>query len=187
MPEPWLIGSDVWMAADSEPARLRRGEPDAFDALLNRYQNGLFRYLLRFTGNTALAEDLFQQTWLKALTGIHRYDERKPFEPWLFSIARHLAIDHFRKASPESLDEPESADVKSDEPSHLERLLDRERRSRLERKLHELPPIYREAITLRFEEEMTFEEMSLVLRAPISTVKSRVQRALSALRKGLSS
>jgi len=58
------------MAADSEPARLRRGDPNAFDALLNRYQNRLFRYLVRFTGNTAHAEDLFQQTWLKVMTGI---------------------------------------------------------------------------------------------------------------------
>jgi RNA polymerase sigma-70 factor (ECF subfamily) len=173
------------MAVDSEPSRLRRGDPDAFDAVLGRYQNRLFRYLLRFTGDTAVAEDLFQQTWLKVLTRIHRYDETRPFEPWLFSIARNLAVDHFRRVSPRSLDELEAADLKADEPSHLERLLDRERRSSLEKKLLELPAIYREAITLRFEEEMTFEEMAMVLDAPVSTVKSRVQRALSALRKSM--
>jgi RNA polymerase sigma-70 factor (ECF subfamily) len=188
----WAFGSEDWMAADSEPARLRRGDPDAFDSLLNRYQNRLFRYLVRLTGNSAQAEDLFQQTWLKVMTGIHRYDERRPFEPWLFAIARHLAIDHLRKVSPESLDEPSEttgepriASLKAETPGHLERLLDRERRGLLERKLEELPAIYREALTLRFEEEMTFEEMALVLQAPVSTVKSRVQRALSTLRKRL--
>jgi RNA polymerase sigma-70 factor (ECF subfamily) len=188
----WAFGSEDWMAADSEPARLRRGDPDAFDSLLNRYQNRLYRYLVRLTGNTAQAEDLFQQTWLKVMTGIHRYDERRPFEPWLFSIARHLAIDHLRKVAPESLDElseatgePRIASLKADIPGHLERLLDRERRGLLERKLEELPAIYREAITLRFEEEMTFEEMAQVLKTPVSTVKSRVQRALSTLRKRL--
>lgn len=175
------------MVADSETARLRRGDPEAFDSLLNRYQNRLFRYLLRLAGNAGEAEDLFQQTWLKVLTRIHQYDERMPFEPWLFAVARNLAIDHLRKVSPESLDEPATATLKSDEPGHLDRLLDRERRSLLERKLHELPAIYREAVTLRFEEEMTFEEMALVLQAPVSTVKSRVQRALSALRKSMSS
>ena len=72
----WAVGSEDWMAADTEPARLRRGDPDAFDSLLNRYQNRLFRYLVRLTGNPAQAEDLFQQTWLKVMTGIHRYDER---------------------------------------------------------------------------------------------------------------
>ncbi len=71
------------------------------------------------------------------MTGIHRYDERRPFEPWLFSIARHLAIDHLRKVSPESLDEPSAtgeprvASLKAEEPGNLERLLDRERRAPL--------------------------------------------------------
>jgi RNA polymerase sigma-70 factor (ECF subfamily) len=192
MPVVWAHGSETWVAADSEPARLRRGDPDAFDALLNRYQNRLYRYLTRLTGNSTQAEDLFQQTWLKVIGGIHRYDERRPFEPWLFSIARNLAIDHLRRVSPESLDEPSDetgepriARLKAEGPGHLEQLLDRERRGVLERKIHELPAIYREVITLRFEEEMTFEEMAMVLRAPVSTVKSRVSRALSTLRKEL--
>jgi RNA polymerase sigma-70 factor (ECF subfamily) len=177
------------MGADSEPVRLRRGDPDAFDSLLARYQNRLYRYLVRLTANPAVAEDLFQETWLKVITRIHRYDERRPFEPWLFSVARNLAIDHLRKASPESLDEPsESGETRiarlgADEPGSLERLLERERRGLLERKLEELPALYREALSLRFEEEMTFEEIAEVLSAPVSTVKSRVQRALSTLRK----
>jgi RNA polymerase sigma-70 factor (ECF subfamily) len=185
MSASWAFEREAWMVADSEPARLRRGDPEAFDALLNRYQNRLFRYLLRLTGNAAHAEDLFQQTWLKVVTRIDRYDEWKPFEPWLFAVARNLAIDHLRRVSPESLDESKASSLSSGEPGHLERLLDHERRSLLERKLQELPAIYREAVSLRFEEEMTFEEMAMVLDAPVSTVKSRVQRALSALRKSM--
>lgn len=177
------------MAADSEPVRLRRGDPDAFDALLARYQNRLYRYLLRLTANPAVADDLFQDTWLRVITRIHRYDERRPFEPWLFSVARNLALDHLRKTSPESLDEPaetgesRAAQLGNPEPGTLERLLDGERRNVLVRELAELPALYREALTLRFEEEMTFEDMAHVLSAPLSTVKSRVQRALALLRK----
>jgi RNA polymerase sigma-70 factor (ECF subfamily) len=188
MSSTWIVAGE-WMAADSDPARLRRGEPDAFDALLARYQNRLYRYLLRLTANPAAAEDLFQETWLKVITRIHRYDERRPFEPWLFSVARNLAIDHLRKASPESLDEPSASGetrislLGADEPGSLERLLERERRGLLERTLEELPALYREALSLRFEEEMTFEEIAEVLSAPVSTVKSRVQRALSTLRE----
>ena len=176
---------------DSEPVRLRRGEPEAFDALLARYQNRLFRYLVRFTADRAAAQDLFQETWLKVITRIHRYDDSRPFEPWLFSVARNLAVDHLRKASPESLDEPSPAGeakiarLGADEPGSLERLLERERRGQLERRLEELPALYREALSLRFEEEMTFEEMAQVLAAPVSTVKSRVQRALAALRRSM--
>jgi RNA polymerase sigma-70 factor (ECF subfamily) len=189
MSSTWILEGEQWMAADSEPVRLRRGDPDAFDALLARYQNRLYRYLVRLTANPAVAEDLFQETWLKVITRIHRYDERRPIEPWLFAVARNLAIDHLRKASPESLDEPsESGETRiarlgADEPGSLERLLEQERRGLLERKLEALPALYREALSLRFEEEMTFEEIAEVLSAPVSTVKSRVQRALSTLRK----
>ena len=177
------------MAADTEAARLRRGAPDAFDALLARYQNRLYRYLLRLTANPAAAEDLFQETWLKVLTRLHRYDDSRPFEPWLYAVARNLALDHLAKVSPQSLDEPtESGETKTErlggtDPGSLERLLDQERHDHLERKLEGLPALYREALTLRFEEEMTFEEMAEVLAAPVSTVKSRVQRALALLRE----
>jgi RNA polymerase sigma-70 factor (ECF subfamily) len=139
---------------------LRRGDPDAFDALLARYQHRLYRYLVRLTTNPALAEDLFQETWLKVITRIHRYDERRPFEPWLFSVARNLAIDHLRKASPESLDEPSEsgesrlAQLGADEPGSLQSLLERERRGLLERKLEELPTLYREALTSMLRKRM---------------------------------
>jgi RNA polymerase sigma-70 factor (ECF subfamily) len=188
MSATWILAREDWMG-DSEALRLRRGEADAFDVLLARYQNRLYRYLVRFTADRAAAQDLFQETWLKVITRIHRYDERRPFEPWLFSVARNLAVDHLRKASPQSLDEPsesgesKAAQLGAGEPGSLERLLERERRSRLERSLDELPALYREALTLRFEEEMTFEEIAEVLAAPISTVKSRVQRALAMLRR----
>ena len=177
------------MGDDTEPVRLRRGDPDAFDALLARYQNRLYRYLLRLTANAAVAEDLFQETWLKVITNIHRYDERRPFEPWLFRVARNLALDHLRKAVPASLDEPaETGETKmdrlrSDEPGALESVLERERGEQLGQRLEELPALYREALAMRFEEEMTFEEIAEVLAAPVPTVKSRVQRALSMLRR----
>jgi RNA polymerase sigma-70 factor (ECF subfamily) len=188
MSATWILAGEDWMG-DSEALRLRRGDADAFDVLLARYQNRLYRYLVRFTADRAAAQDLFQETWLKVITRIHRYDERRPFEPWLFSVARNLAVDHLRKASPQSLDEPseggesKAAQLGASEPGSLERLLERERRGRLERSLDELPALYREALTLRFEEEMTFEEIAQVLGAPISTVKSRVQRALAMLRR----
>src|SRR5262249_46616185 len=127
--------------------------------------------------------------WLRVITRIHHYDQRRPFEPWLFRVARNLALDHLRRMSPESLDEPSEtgegrgALLSANEPGALEGLLDRERQAVLVRNLGELPALYREALVLRFEEEMTFEEMADVLSAPVSTAKSRVQRALALLRK----
>src|SRR5688572_5138838 len=64
----WTLGGGRWMGADGEPLRLRRGEPDAFDARLSRCPNRLYRYLVRLTANPAVAEDLFQETWLRVIT-----------------------------------------------------------------------------------------------------------------------
>lgn len=181
-----FLEGEQWMGTESEAVRMRRGDPDAFDALLARYQNRLYRYLLRLTANPAVAQDLFQETWLKVITRIHSYDERRPFEPWLFSVARNLSIDHLRRGSPESLDEPaeggetRASRLSADEPGPLERLLDGERHGLLERRLEELPAVYREALSLRFEEEMTFEEIAEVLSAPLHGEIPRAEGALDA-------
>src|SRR6202522_4683629 len=99
----------IWEAGvglETEIAQLRRGDLDALSTLLTRYQNRLYRYLLRMVRQPAEAEDLFQQTWLRVAEKIQQYDPRRSFEAWLFTLARNLAIDHLRRVRPESLDEP---------------------------------------------------------------------------------
>ncbi|HSF16105.1 MAG TPA: sigma-70 family RNA polymerase sigma factor [Vicinamibacteria bacterium] len=176
------VGEDL--SGESDVARLKRGRPEAIEALLGRYQNRLFRYLLRLVGDSAQAEDLLQQTWMRVMTHVHQYDERRAFEPWLFAVSRNLAIDHLRRTAPDSLSNEQASEVAGNDPSPLDQLLDRELHSRLAAKLQRLPVAYREALSLRFEEEMTFDEMAELLQCPLSTVKSRVQRGLAALRKG---
>jgi RNA polymerase sigma-70 factor (ECF subfamily) len=168
-------------------ARLRRGEVSACEGLLRRYQNRLYRYLLRMVREPAAAEDLFQQTWLRVIKNIERYDPQRPFEPWLFSIARNLALDELRRRAPESLDQAEDRLDRSgfSEPDALSALLARERSDLLKDALGDLPAIYREVLTLRFDEEMKLEEIAEVWGAPVSTVKTRLQRALKALRRRL--
>src|SRR5580693_7255862 len=184
----------IWEAGvglDTEIAQLRRGDLDALSTLLTRYQNRLYRYLLRMVRQPAEAEDLFQQTWLRVAEKIQQYDPRRSFEAWLFTLARNLAIDHLRRVRPESLDEPigdsaagETAATRL--PSHdrppLEGMLARERAQRLGVVLEMLPVVQREVLTLRFEEEMKIEEIAEVLGAPLSTVKTRLRRALERLR-----
>ena len=95
------------MTQDStEIARaLRRRDPDLLDALIEQYQHRLLRYLLHLTGNRAVAEDLFQETWLRVLEKGHQYDGRNRFVTWLMSIGHNVAIDYLRKKNPRSLDE----------------------------------------------------------------------------------
>ena len=178
----WLVG------VDAEVAQLRRGDLEALDALLVRYQNRLYCYLLRLVREPAAAEDLFQQTWLRVAQQIHRYDPRHVFDAWLFTVARNLAIDYLRRHRMESLDEPllsgetPAERLPASGPDALDAVIAQERRGMLIAALGELPAAYREVLTLRFEEEMKLEEIAEVLAAPLSTVKSRLRRGLGALR-----
>src|SRR5687768_4543318 len=81
------------------------GDPEVLDALIAMYQHRLFRYLLSLTGSRATSEDLFQETWLHVLERGHQYRSEWKFDVWLFSIARHLAIDLARRKTARSLDE----------------------------------------------------------------------------------
>jgi len=182
------------LGIDAAVAHLRRGDPDALATLMARYQNRIYRYLLRLVHQPADAEDLFQQTWVRVAEKIQSFDTSRNFDAWLFTLARNLAFDHLRRTRPESLDEPVSADSPEDTrlsrlaasgPGPFEQLLTRERAGRLAMALENLPVRYREVLTLRFEEEMKIEEIAAVLSAPLSTVKSRLRRSLEQLRGAL--
>ncbi len=182
------------VGVEDEVARLRRGDLDALSGLITRYQNRLYRYLLRLVRQPAEAEDLFQQTWIRLAEKIRHFDPHRSFEAWLFAMARNLAIDHLRRIRPESLDEPISGDPRGETPADrlesrerhpIEGILERERAGRLGRAVDTLPVTYREVLTLRFEEEMKLEEIAEVLGAPLSTVKTRLRRSLHQLRECL--
>lgn len=181
----------TWGAAlspDSELTRLRNGDVQAVGPLMDRYQHRLYRYLLRMVWQQATAEDLFQQTWIRVIEKIGAYDPNRNFESWLFAVARNLALDHLRRYQPESLDEPLPSGVSRAQliagsgPGALEQLLTHERAGWLIEALAELPAMFREVLTLRFEEEMKIEEIAVVLAVPLGTVKTRLHRAMKHLR-----
>jgi len=182
------------VAVDADVVRLRRGDLDALSELISRYQNRLYRYLLRIVRQPAEAEDLFQQTWLKVVEKIGAFDADRNFDAWLFTLARNLAIDHLRRVRPQSLDEPlddsrhceTMADrIPSRDDTPLEQALAAERRIAIGDAMAALPLIYREVLTLRFEEEMNIEDIAQVTAVPLSTPKSRPRRALEQLREAL--
>ena len=173
-------------------AALRRRDPDVLDRLIEQYQQRLYRYLLFLTGNAALAEDLFQETWVRVLERGHQYNPKNKFESWLFTIARNLVIDVSRRKKIASLDDmggPES-EASYDPPdaraqSALQMLVTRENEKAVQLSLLKIAPYYREVLLLRFHEELPLEEIATVLATPISTVKSRLYRGLEALKSAL--
>jgi RNA polymerase sigma-70 factor, ECF subfamily len=173
---------------------LRRRDPDLLDRLIEQYHYRLFRYLMYLTGRRETAEDLFQETWMRVLERGHQYDAKWKFEAWLFSIARHLAIDLARKKSPlawaEDLEEAggvrEAIQSGRQAPiSPVELIASREESERVAAALGGLPAAHREVLLLRFPEEMGLEEIAQVTGSPLSTVKSRLYRGLEALRERL--
>ena len=167
---------------------VQRGDRDAFGSLLSRYQNRLYRYLLRWVREEATAEDLFQQTWMRVLDNIGRFDPKRNFDAWLFAVARNIAIDYLRRRRLDSLDEPVgdelplSERVAASAPGALEQVLRTERIERVQKVLASQPAVYREILSLRFEEEMKLEEIAEVLGMPLGSVKSRLSRALERMR-----
>jgi RNA polymerase sigma-70 factor, ECF subfamily len=189
-----VMGWEGQVGLDADVAQLRRGDLDALSGLIARYQNRLYRFLLRLVHDKSEAEDLFQQTWIQVAEKIRRFDPNRNFDAWLFTVARNLAIDHLRRVRPASLDQPISDDesqgtavdrLVANDPAPLDRVLENERATRLGTALDELPIVYREVMTLRFEEEMKIEEIAQVLSIPLSTVKSRLRRSLEQMRRSL--
>ena len=169
-----------------DAARLRRGDTDGLVGLMQRHQDRLFRYLLRLTGDEAMAEDVFQQAWLQVTERISRYDALRPFAPWLFRVARNLALDQLRRTRPESLEEagePAAPAGPSDDP--LARAMAVERGSRLLDAVGALAPLDREVLSLRFEAELELKELAATLGVPVPTAKARLYRALARLRERL--
>jgi RNA polymerase sigma-70 factor (ECF subfamily) len=166
--------------------RLRRGDTGGLAGLMQRHQDRLFRYLLRFTGDVPMAEDVFQQTWLQVAERISRYDGARPFAPWLFTVARNLALDQLRRLRPESLEEagePEAPAGTGDDP--LTHAVLGQRRSRLQEAVQALTPLDREVLSMRFEAELELSELAQALRVPLPTAKARLYRALARLRPRL--
>jgi len=178
-------------------AGLKRQEAGLLDELIVRYQHRLLRYLLYLTSNREMAEDLFQEVWMRVLVRGAQFNGQARFDTWLFTIARNLVIDQRRKRTMASLDElfegsgdddrPMSFEIADDEPSPFDCFSNLEDRERIAGALLKMDTLYREVLVLRFHEELSLEEISKVTRAPLSTVKSRLYRGMAAIRPKLES
>ncbi|HEX4583033.1 MAG TPA: RNA polymerase sigma factor [Acidobacteriaceae bacterium] len=172
---------------------LRQRDIALLHGLVEQYQFRLVRYLIYLLGRRDSVDDLVQETWLHVLERGSSYNGRSRFEPWLFTIARNLTIDHMRKrrifsldSTPDSGYQPdqhrEPPSLASSAPSPFELAARTEEAHRIAHTLETLEPIYREALVLRFQEELSLQEMSAVMGVPLTTVSSRIYRGLAILR-----
>src|ERR1700694_5568755 len=170
---------------------LRRRDPDLLDRLIEQYQHRLLRYLVYLSGNRELAEDLFQETWIRVLERGHQYDGKHEFSTWLYTVARNLTIDYLRKKSPLSLDGMMDGLMEDEDhaplqpadtrPMAWEVVQEHEQAERISAALVSIPVEYRETVVLRFQEGLTLDEIATVTGARLGTVKSRLYRGLNML------
>jgi RNA polymerase sigma factor (sigma-70 family) len=162
--------------------RAQRGDKSAFTELVARYQDRIYRFLVRLTRSEDDALELTQETFLRAFQALTRWQPHALFSTWLFRVARNLAFDLLRRHKHvEFVQLEDDLDI-SDPGSEPDAALATAQRYRmLEAALARLPAEHREILLLREIEEMSYEEIAAVLGLNPGTVKSRIARARAAL------
>ncbi len=167
------------------------GDRQAFAALVERYQRDLYHFLARFLGNSASAEDVFQESFIQIFQSARQFEPGRTFRPWLFTIAANKARDHLRSRArkqamplhaaidPHSADGNEYMDlmrsVESSPTAHLEQ---EELQHRVQSAIQRLPEHLREVIVLAYFNQIPYKQIAEVLNVPLGTVKSRLHTAV---------
>ena len=184
-------GPELKAASDAElVARAKDADSQAFSELVSRYQKTVYRIILRMVKSPDDADDLTQDTFVRAYRGLKTFKEEFDFHPWLYRIAVNQAINFLNKRKRQAavdLDDVPETDVKQGpEPeSPIQSASRQELLSHLEEALEQLPEEQRTVFLLRVQEGLSYEEIAQVMETPKGTVMSRLARARMALRKFL--
>ena len=171
------------------------GSESAFRDIVTRYQRPVYGLIVRMVRDQGRAEELAQDTFVKAFRALHTYDTGRKFSAWLLTIAHHVAVDELRKASVSmrSLDEMttgddqprEFADTRAASPMAIRE--QHELGHALRTAIGRLRPDYREVVTLRYEQELDYDEIVEITGLPLGTVKSSLHRARKEMAEHLES
>lgn len=171
--------------------RYRAGDAAAFTQLYERHRLGLFRFLLGLCGDQAIAEEVFQETWMSLIRSESQQREAAVlFKTWLYQIARNRLIDHWRKQGKrlqrEEVFDEQLHDQPMDEPDPERQLSLSQDQARIQAALADLPVEQREVFLLRAHGDLELHEIAELTRTPAETVKSRLRYALQKMRRLLS-
>jgi len=176
----------------------RSGREAAYRELIRRYERPIFALLFRMVRDRELAEDLAQETFIKALNAIESYRPEFKFSSWIFKIANNAAIDHLRRreldtlsldgsphaATPEAM-QATALQIGARQESPLDAVEAKELGGAIEAAIGRLRPEYRSCILLRHVEGRAYEEIAEILDLPLGTVKTYIHRARNELRQSL--
>ncbi len=178
--------------SDLVSSYLEEGNEGALQILISRHLRSIYNFAYSIVGGAPEAEDVVQEAFVKIWKNLKKFDPEKGFRTWAFSITRNTAIDYLRKrkAIPFSYfdDEKEGKFAESikDEESSAEEVFDMDYQDKeVAKAVDALPEIYREIISLRLAEDLTFEEMAEIMGESVNTIKSRHRRGVLLLKKAL--
>lgn len=161
--------------------RLKAGDSGVIDEIVDKYKNPLFAFIIRMVNNYDLAEDIFQETWIRVIRHIHTFRGDAKFSTWLFQIAGNLCRDMIRKNKRRSYVPLDEAKEILRTPS--DSIEDSSRMEFVREIVAGLPVKMREVIVLRYYHDFSIKEISEILRCSEGTVKSRTFRAIEIIRK----
>ena len=174
--------------------RFQDGDMYAYDLLVKRYKDPLMNFAYRFLGNTEEAEDVVQETFLRLYRNKNAYRQIAKFSTWIYTITGNLAKTELRKRKRRKLmsisdlgfeeKEYEIEDTKADTEQGAESAL---QEKYIQKAIDELPPRFKQVIILRDIQELSYEEVGKIIKAPLGTVKSRLNRARLKLQEKLES
>lgn len=166
----------------------KAGDAAAFAVLYQKHKGSLYRYLLRGCGEAAVADELFQDVWMKLINARERYEARAKFTTYLYHLAHNRLIDYYRRKSvtvvQADTEITEAAPVAGNQHPD-QKVQQREQLDRLLELLKQLPDDQREAFLLREEAGLTLAEIAEVTGVGQETAKSRLRYALKKLRDGM--
>lgn len=168
----------------------REGDAGAFAQLYQRHKGALFRFVLRSIRDRAIAEELYQEIWMRAIEARGRYEVQARFTTWLFTIAHNRLVDHWRKRGLAlvSLDQDESpaADAPAGADYEPHRVLEaKQSLARFTRALEALPPAQREVFLLHHETDLSVAEIAQATGSNEEAAKSRLRYAMSKLKEAV--
>lgn len=173
------------MVSDEELMKqIKYGKKSAMDTLIRRYHSPIHAYIVRMGLEYHAAGDIVQEVFIKLIRNIGCYEPGRPFKPWLYTIALNTYKDYFKKAYVQrdvvSSDLPENT-ASTEGPEDIF-MLQQDRQS-VVAALKNLSEIHREVVVLRYYQDLKLDEISLVLKIPLGTVKSRLSNALHHLKR----
>jgi RNA polymerase sigma-70 factor (ECF subfamily) len=163
---------------------VKKGGLEYYLEIVRRYQRKLFSYIFRLVRSREETEDILQNVFVKTYRNLSRFDQKKKFSSWIYRIAHNEAVNYLKRRSRkqfvswEDLSSGEiKAEARSEEKSPLQEWAVKESREELKRAIKKIPRQYREVLELRYFSEKSYKEISRLLKRPVNTVGTLINRA----------